>query len=98
MAKGIYGELQDYAPTLIEPLKLAKKRTRHNVNAGIQLKPKVKTSSLDSYKSGFCCIGVFIVVEIHKWIFLCCAIAICSSQLVLSSYEDLMKVIISLGK
>ena len=48
-----YGELQDHASILIEPLKLAKKRTRQNVDAGVQLKPKVKTSSLDSYKSSY---------------------------------------------
>ena len=48
-----YGELQDHVSTLIEPLKLAKKRTRQNVDAGTQLKPKTKTSSLDSFKSSY---------------------------------------------
>ena len=48
-----YGELQGYAPVLIEPLKLVKKRTRQNVKAGTQLKPNVKTSSLDSFKSSY---------------------------------------------
>ena len=35
-----YGELQDHVSVLIEPLKLIKKRTRQNVEAGTQLKPK----------------------------------------------------------
>ena len=38
---------------LIEPLKLVKKRTRQNVKAGTQLKPKSKTSSLNSFKSSY---------------------------------------------
>ena len=48
-----YGELQDHVSVLIEPLKLIKKRTRQNVKAGTQLKPKSKTSSLNSFKSSY---------------------------------------------
>ena len=45
-----YGGLQDYAPTVIEPLKLSKKRTRQSVEAGLQLKRVHKAPSLDQYK------------------------------------------------
>ena len=38
-----YDEVQDHAPVLIKPLKLVKNRTRQNVNAGTQLKPKAKS-------------------------------------------------------
>ena len=44
---------QDHVSMLIEPLKLIKKRTRQNVKAGTQLKPKSKTSSLNSFKSSY---------------------------------------------
>ena len=39
--------------TLIEPLKLTKKRTRSSIAAGTQLKSKSKTGSLDSFKHSY---------------------------------------------
>ena len=48
-----YGELSTYKPTVYEPLALTKKRTRHAVEAGIQLKSNAKTSSLDQYRRGY---------------------------------------------
>ena len=46
-------ELQDHAPEVHEPLRLTKKRTRHSVAAGIQIKDMTKTNSLDSHKRSY---------------------------------------------
>ena len=46
------GELKDFKPTLTEPLRLCKKRTRNSLE-GIQVVRKVNSKSLDVYKRGF---------------------------------------------
>jgi hypothetical protein len=46
------GELQTFKPTLCEPLRLCKKRTR-NCLEGTQVKRKTNSKSLDVYKRGF---------------------------------------------
>ena len=48
-----HSSLLQYKHTLIEPLKLTKKRTRYSVTAGVQLKSKSKTNSLDSFKHSY---------------------------------------------
>ena len=48
-----YGELQDFAPVVCEQLKLCKKRTRHDWDAGIQLKTSNRINSLNLYKRSF---------------------------------------------
>ena len=45
-----HSSLLQYKHTLIEPLKLTKKRTRYSTAAGVQLKSNSKTNSLDSFK------------------------------------------------
>jgi hypothetical protein len=45
-----HSSLLQYKHTLIEPLKLTKKRTRSSIATGTQLKSKSKTGSLDSFK------------------------------------------------
>ena len=46
-------ELQNYAPEVYESLRLTKKRTRHSVAAGIQIKGMTKANSLDSHKRSY---------------------------------------------
>ena len=46
------GELKNYIPRLIEPLRLCKKRTRQSLE-GIQIASKVRTKCLDVYRRGF---------------------------------------------
>jgi len=46
------GELNEFVPKLIEPLRLCKKRTRNSLE-GVQIAPKAKAKSLDVYKRGF---------------------------------------------
>jgi len=48
-----YGELQQHKSQLIEPLRLSKKRTRYVASAGLQLKSKARTNSLDQYKRSY---------------------------------------------
>ena len=46
------GELATFKPTLCEPLRLCKKRTRQSLE-GTQVVQKVRSKSLDVYKRGF---------------------------------------------
>ena len=48
-----HSSLLQYKHTLIEPLKLTKKRTRYSTAAGVQLKSNSKTNSLDSFKRSY---------------------------------------------
>ena len=48
------GELKNFVPRLIEPLRLCKKRTRQ-VLEGTQVAPMIRSNSLDVYKRGFVC-------------------------------------------
>jgi len=48
------GELKNFVPKLIEPLRLCKKRTRQTLE-GTQIASKVRSNSLDVYKRGFVC-------------------------------------------
>ena len=45
-----YGELRDYKPELYEPIRLTKKQTRQAVEAGTQIKSRIKTLSLDQFR------------------------------------------------
>ena len=48
------GELKNFVPKLIKPLRLCKKRTRQ-VLEGTQVAPMIRSNSLDVYKRGFVC-------------------------------------------
>ena len=49
---GARGELKNFIPRLIEPMRLCKKRTRQSLE-GIQIESKVRPKSLDVYRRGF---------------------------------------------
>jgi acetyl/propionyl-CoA carboxylase alpha subunit len=46
------GDLQNFVPALIEPIKMCKRITRHTLD-GIQLASNIKATSLDVYKRSF---------------------------------------------
>ena len=48
-----YGELRNYKPELYEPIRLTKKRTRQAVEAGTQMKSRIKASSLDQFRRSY---------------------------------------------